>query len=194
VGRRSSDLISDKEAQVAALAARVAALAETLGVVSSSTIDREGIAAALKGFAALGVGRAFVEVATLPPEVLADALISVLDGIEQSPLPDVELKALDNILGDELLGRLVHASTSSIHRYQTGARATPDPIAARVHFVALVTADLAGSYHALGIRRWFERPRPQLNGTAPADVLAGEWDPEDTPVREVRALAATLIG
>jgi hypothetical protein len=39
-------------------------------------------------------------------------------------------------------------------------------VAERLHWLAMVVADLAGSYNALGIRRWFERPRALLGGAA----------------------------
>jgi len=191
--RRSSDLISDGEARVAMLAARVAALAETLGVVPATAIDEGGIAAALDGFARVGVGRASTRAREFNTEDLAEALDGVLMAIENSPLPELEVPGLSVVLGEDLLAQLVGSSTSSIHRYRKGERIAPDDVAARIHLVALVTADLAGSYNGFGIRRWFARPRAQLDGASPAEILTGAWSPDDAQINNVRVLAASLI-
>ena len=61
-------------------------------------------------------------------------------------------------------------------------------------FAAGIVEDLAGAYTPEGIRRWFARPRVQLDGRAPADVLAGAWRPDhDMPLR-VKALSRALRG
>ncbi|MGH9129840.1 MAG: hypothetical protein ACRDY2_13005 [Acidimicrobiales bacterium] len=97
-------------------------------------------------------------------------------------------------LGDDLLARLVGASPTSVGRYRRSQRPTPDPVAHRLHFLALVVADLAGSYNSRGVRRWFCRPRPQLDGLTPRELLAGGWDPEDPGPQRVAALAGALVG
>jgi hypothetical protein len=66
-------------------------------------------------------------------------------------------------------------------------------VAARLHLLALVVGDLAGSYNALGIRRWFARKRTQLGDQAPAALLEGDWDPDDAGPRRVRDLARSLV-
>jgi hypothetical protein len=96
------------------------------------------------------------------------------------------------VLGPDLLGRLVGVSPSSIRRYTAGSRLTPDPVAARLHWLALVVADLAGSYTDVGIRRWFDRSRATLAGRSPAEVLGPAWNPDDPEVEAVRALAEAL--
>ena len=92
----------------------------------------------------------------------------VHDALDQSPAPMAEWPALQEVLGPELLAGLVGVSASSTRRYASGARATPDPIAVRLHFVALVVGDLAGAYNDIGVRRWFQRPRTRLDGNTPA--------------------------
>jgi hypothetical protein len=114
--------------------------------------------------------------------------------LEASPHPETEWGALTARLGDDLVARLCHVSPSSLVRYGGGLRATPDAVALRLHHVALVVADLAGSYNDRGIRRWFDRPRPQLGGTTPAALLSGDWDPDDPGPRQVAELAAALVG
>lgn len=109
-------------------------------------------------------------------------------------MPEHEWGPLAELLGDDLLAKLVGVSVSSVHRYRNRERLTPDEVAARLHAVALITADLAGSYNELGIRRWFHRTRSALGGVAPAEVLSGAWDPDEERVRSVRALAGALLG
>ena len=48
-------------------------------------------------------------------------------------------------------------------------------------------------YNDIGIRRWFDRKRSALDGRAPAQVLSGEWDPDDPGPARVRALARELV-
>jgi hypothetical protein len=91
------------------------------------------------------------------------------------------------------LAALLQVSVSSLKRYQSGDRATPDTIAARLHFLALLVGDLAGSYNEIGIRRWFHRKRTQLDGRPPAALLKAEWDPDDEGPARVRELARELV-
>jgi len=130
-----------------------------------------------------------------PPsqEDVAALLRLVIAALEGSPVPKTEWPSLSRIFDGEQLGRLVGVSLSSLRRYQSGDRETPDAVAERLHCLALVVADLAGSYNDIGIRRWFERPRTALGGRAPAAVLKGEWDPEGPGTQEVRALARSIV-
>jgi hypothetical protein len=98
-----------------------------------------------------------------------------------------------NILGTELLARLLGVSTVSVQRYASGKHPTSDEVAARLHFLALVVSDLAGAYNDIGIRRWFDRVRTPLGNKAPAQLLMHPWQPEDSGPRQVRQLAHTLV-
>ena len=82
---------------------------------------------------------------------------------------------------------------SSLRRYLSGARSTPDEVAARLHFLAPVTGDLAGAYNDVGIRRWFVRPRKLFGNRAPAHLPGRTWQPEDPGLRRVQDLARTLV-
>ncbi len=113
--------------------------------------------------------------------------------IEESPLPDTEWPRLLEVVDRDGLAALLDVSASSVSRYERGERQTPDEVAARLHLLALVVGDLAGAYNALGIRRWFERPRTALGGRRPAELLTGDWRPEDEGPASVRALAAALM-
>ena len=127
-------------------------------------------------------------------EELASLLSRVREQVAESPLPESEWKPMRATLGDELLAGLLDVSPTSLRRYADGERTTPDPVAARLHALAIITSDLAGGYNDHGMRRWFVRPRPQLDGRAPADLLAGGFDPDSDDVKRVRDLAAWLVG
>jgi hypothetical protein len=130
-----------------------------------------------------------------PPtaEELAALLKTMIAALEASPAPAFEWAGLSRVFDAEQLASLLSVSLSSLKRYQSGDRTTPDPIAARLHFLALLVGDLAGSYNDIGVRRWFQRKRTRLDGRAPAELLAGEWDPDDAAPRRVRELARELV-
>jgi hypothetical protein len=114
--------------------------------------------------------------------------------LEDSPLPDKEWKRMLAILEPALLTAVLNVSSSSVGRYAARLRATPDDVAARLHYVAMVVADLLGGYNELGVRRWFARKRKALAGKSPLAVLRGAWDPDDEGPERVRALARSLTG
>lgn len=178
------------------------ALAEAMGLLPEGgvverldlgTVRRVARAAGRAGVAAQAAARLAADDAGRDREELRRALATLVDALGESPLPETEWRALAELLGPELLADLLGISPSSLRRYATGARRTPDPIAARLHFLASVVADLRGTYNARGVRRWFERPRSALGGRAPKDVLRGPWDPDDEGPRAVRALARSLL-
>jgi uncharacterized protein (DUF2384 family) len=123
-----------------------------------------------------------------------DALLRlVIAALEASPAPSTEWQALGRVFDVDQLSALLGVSASSLRRYQTGERVTPDDVAGRLHMLALVVGALAGAYNDIGIRRWFDRPRTQLRDRAPADILRGSWDPEGADARAVRDLAESLL-
>ena len=124
---------------------------------------------------------------------LAELLEVIIAALDASPAPDYEWKGLSRVFPPEDLADLLNVSVSSLKRYQSGERDTPDHIAARLHFLALVVGDLAGSYNHTGIRRWFQRKRTLLDGRSPAALLAREWDPDDEGPARVRELAHGLV-
>lgn len=125
--------------------------------------------------------------------VLSGAVEQINDQLEMSPQPDGEWAPVIGTLGEDLLAELIGVSVSSVRRYATGSRVTPQVVAERLHFLALLIADLAGSYNDFGIRRWLNRPRTLLGGRTPASLL-GEFDPEGTDAAAIAKLAASLIG
>lgn len=126
--------------------------------------------------------------------LLESRLDQLTQVLEDSPNPATEWTSMRETFGDELLAGLLDISASSLRRYATVERATPDATAARLHWLAMVVSDLAGGYNALGMRRWFERPRAQLDGLSPRAALGAGWQPDDAAAQRVRALAATLNG
>ena len=117
----------------------------------------------------------------------------MLSAIDDSPIPQAEWGPLSEFLGEELPA-LLGISASSLTRYRSGERTTPDVVAARLHVIAQVVSDLTGSYNDFGVRRWFGRPRQALDGCAPNSILSGDWAPDDPDVARVRALAQALLG
>ena len=113
--------------------------------------------------------------------------------LEESPVPEFEWNRLAEVLGLELLGRLLGISATSIRRYRANARTTPDEVAERLHFLSLVVGDLAGAYNEIGMRQWFERKRSQLDGRTPSDFLKGRWKPAQPGPRRVQDLARQLV-
>jgi hypothetical protein len=137
---------------------------------------------------------ALAAVRSRDPRRVAQAVETILGALEESPVPETEWRAVRAVLDERLLARLVGAAVPSLRRYASGRRTTPDDVADRLHFVALLVADLAGAYNPLGIRRWFDRPRPQLGGASPIEALGDGWRPQDPAARRVRALARALVG
>jgi len=125
---------------------------------------------------------------------LEQRIDQVAEALEASAAPAAEWPAMRKVFGDELLAELLEVSTSSLKRYATGERSTPASVVARLHWLAMLVADLAGAYNDFGIRRWFERPRAQLGGVSPRALLGRRWQVDGEPARRVRALAGALSG
>jgi hypothetical protein len=181
--------------EVAATACMIMTRAEAMGVLEAhenADYSADLLNDALAGFARAGIGRTAIEVHQRRGD-LRGALEQLNDEIEASPVPETEWRSVTGILGEELTAKLCGVSRTSVRRYGDGQRRTPDDVANRLHFVALVVADLLGAYNAYGIRRWFNRPRSLLDGNTPAEVLAGSWTPDDDNPRRVASLARQLV-
>ena len=124
---------------------------------------------------------------------VAGLLETLVAALEASPVPKFEWSGLGRVFAPDDLAALINVSVSSLKRYQSGDRDTPDDVAARLHFLALVVSDLAGSYNDIGMRRWFHRKRTLLDGRAPVALLKGNWDPDDDGPMRVRQLARELV-
>lgn len=156
-----------------------------------SLLERIGAELSARGIAQEA---ALTLASTDDPVELEAALRSALAAVDDSPQPDGEWEPARELLGDDLLARLVGISPASLRRYVSGARTTPDDAAWRLHAVARILAALLGSYNAYGIRRWFERPRAALEGETPAAALAQAASPEDEGLLRTVRLAESLAG
>jgi hypothetical protein len=161
-------------------------------------LDLELIRSIAREASKAGVGQdaaiALLEAKPSAPARL-QALIARLDGqLLESPVPQLELRELQRIYDHADLASLLGTSPASLRRYAAASRTAPDPVAARIHFVALVTSELAGSYNEFGLRRWWGRARAALEGRAPREVLTGAWDADGPEATAVAALAHALAG
>jgi hypothetical protein len=127
------------------------------------------------------------------PEEAESLMRFIIAALEASPVPKFEWPAVSRMLDAEELGDLLSISVSSLRRYASAERDTPDDVAARLHHVALIVGDLAGAYNDVGVRRWFRRKRTVLDGRTPAALLSGDWNPDDDGPRKVRELARALV-
>ena len=173
--------------------------AEAMGLVGpEARLDAADVSRLVKRVREAGIARgpAFqLDNVELPAVAEAESLLRlVVAALEASPVPKYEWAAVSRVLEPEQLAALLDISVTSLKRYASGERDTPDPVAARLHHVALIVGDLAGAYNDVGIRRWFDRPRTALDGSPPAALLAGDWNPEDAAPQAVRELARSLVG
>lgn len=190
----------------ATLALALVARAQTMGFLP----EREGhrvelnreflsdLAAVLRaqGVAAIAAGnlQRATRLERLDDADLVAALRATLEAVDASPRPEGEWGPARDVVGDDLLGRLLKVSESSLRRYAGGDRKTPDEVAWRLHVVARLLASLVGSYNDYGIRRWFERSRSALDGASPARVLEQADSEDDEHLQLVLGLADELTG
>ena len=187
--------------EVARLAVTTLTRAEAMGLLAQDDtidcLDSAALRRVVKGIAQAGIAQGFLAELSgshsPDPQQLSNVLKQINEALDASPVPSYEWPGLNRILGIDLLARLIGISTSSARRYLSGTRSTPDEVAARLHFLALVVGDLAGAYNDIGIRRWFERSRTLLGHRSPAQLLAQQWRPEDSGPQQVRQLAHALV-
>lgn len=158
-------------------------------------LGRELLSQALDGLATQGVARdaAMALRAAVTSREYQRILEAAGEQLADSPMPKGTWPVIVDVLGEELLSQLLGVSTASIRRYARGERSTPETVAERLHFVALLVADLSGAYNEYGIRRWFLRARPQLAGASPLVLLVGGFDPAGQAAASVRELVDSLV-
>lgn len=186
----------------AATVLQLFARAETMGLIPDTiarqdaiTIDRVTVQRLLKRFREVGMASASsVRLPTGSADDVNLVLRKALEALDASPYPPGEWDALREIAGDRLLARMLRVSESSIRRYTTGGRRTPDDVAWRLHAIGGVVSALRGSYNEYGVRRWFDRPRAPLDGRTPADVIADAESEDAVGFRRVVELATELLG
>lgn len=170
-------------------------LAELMGVFERPAgvrIDRALVGSVIRAAADAGLADQ-IAVRSDAREPGEETILAFLDALQNSPQPAAEIGRLAAIFGYPRLGHLVGASEPSLRRYAAEERQAPDAIAQRTHFLALLVAIIRGSFNEFGIRRWFERPHPALDGRVPADLLSRAIDPADPDARAVFAAAVRLL-
>src|SRR6266581_7501784 len=194
-----------ESAQAASLALSLVARAQTMGFLPQREglveLDREFLeelaellrrrGVALRATASLAHA---MEAEPLNDVEVIDALRATLDAVDASPHPQGEWAPARELLGDELLARLLRISASSLRRYAARDRRTPDEVAWRLHLLARLLAALVGSYNDYGIRRWFERRRSALGGATPAELLEHAEAEDDERLERMLSIAEELTG
>lgn len=166
-------------ARAGVLATRLADLMGVFERPAGAPIDRAMVGAVIAAAGRAGLAE---QVAARPDaaEPGEQTILALLEALRSSPRPETEIAGLAAIFGYGGLARLVAASEPSLRRYASASRTPPDGIAQRVHFLVQLVAILRGSFNEFGVRRWFERPHPALGGRAPASLLSGRWDPDES--------------
>lgn len=187
------------DAFVSLVAAHLIARTQYVGALPSLTegqeLGRALIGSALAGLSERGVARdAHLALATARTSQDFLAILQAAnEQMEHSPMPAGTWPVVLEVLGEDLLATLLDVSPASIRRYRDGQRPTPGPVAHRLHFVALLLADLAGAYNDYGVRRWFTRVRQQLDQASPLELLQGGFDPEGSEACRVKTLVDALV-
>jgi hypothetical protein len=188
----SSQALSLDGARAGVLATRLAELMGVFERPAGARVDPALVGSAIEAAARAGLAEqvAAREDAAEPGE---STILAFLEALRNSPRPAGEIQKLAEIFGHGILGQLAGTSEPSLRRYAAQERPTPDPIAQRIHFLAQLVAILRGSFNEFGIRRWFERPHPALQGRTPAALLRGEFDPSDAAARATLDAAMRLL-
>jgi hypothetical protein len=190
--------LDDPEATAAAV--HVLKAMEAMGLVPDDIeeLTLEVLRAAATRAAQAGIGKSAAaslrSKTSRPPGYVAAALRELQLALEGSPLPAFEWPAMVELFGAERLAALLGVSVASLRRYAGDQRPTPDVVAARLHVLARIVAELRGAYSEVGVRRWFERTRSRLGGRSPDSFLSGDWDPDGADTERVLGLARSLTG
>jgi hypothetical protein len=185
--------------EMLSVAVDILTLMDSMGLLQGedeiARLDDETLLALSRAAGRAGLAPQAVAQLELPDGRRRDRAIRQLrEALQNSPLPRYEWESMASALGIEKLARLVGVAEGSLRRYMAGKRATPDDVAARLHFLARVVGYLRGGYNDVGVRRWFERQRQVLGGASPESLLSGRWSPEDEPAGAVLELAHSLTG
>jgi hypothetical protein len=186
------------EPDAARRAARIISTADAMGLLGDLEVAQLNLAAfreIVDRIAAAGIGLEVRAALAANGSAVDGVLLRRLaEALEASPVPEHEWDTVGRLFPVEELEGLLDVSAASVRRYRAGERSTPDVVADRLHFLATVVGDLAGSYNTVGIRRWFHRRRQALGGRAPAELMDEGWLPEDEGPAAVRRLARSLLG
>lgn len=184
---------------LASAAALALSRADAMGLLTRDVtrLDAAAMRDVVDGMQDAGIGKATparpCRFSDAKPEEIAALLRRINETLRESPAPAHESKALRRVLGIDLLARLTGMPEGAARAYPGNRReGRDDPVVERLHFLALLVGELAGSYTDAGVRRWFDRPRKALAGKTPAQTLGREWRPDDEGPIRVRELADSL--
>lgn len=110
-----------------------------------------------------------------------------MDGARRPPAV-LGLPVLFEILGEDLLGHLVGLPAVSISQAADEGQVTD-----RLAWIGQVVWCLQGAYNNGGIRHWFTRPRPQLDGRSPLEALGPDWKSDAGSALIALRLATELL-
>jgi len=105
------------------------------------------------------------------------------------PATNLMWAELTRILGVDDLAALLGIGQANLRRFVAGSEPTPPDIVGRLDYLRRLLYDLGQSYNEAGMRRWFWRHRPALDGKCPGALLSGAWDPNGPAAQQVRLLA-----
>lgn len=178
---------------IRAVAIQLVCRAEAMGLLDpvQDPADPSRVIAALEAFSAAGVAQGPVSRSSMEAD-LRRALDLMNAEVERTAVPGSELPAMRTLLGVDLLAAMTRVAPEELEPEVVDETTVSVELAQRVHLLALIVADLAGSYRDFGIRRWFERERTTLGGRSPRAVLASSPDDSDAAVEQVRHLARAL--
>jgi hypothetical protein len=199
--RSSADLVPSGDGGVPHLWWELLSAADGIGLISMREApekpDLTILQEVFQRLAEAGVAQSFIVrlrgIDAANSSQTGELVQGVLDALRGSPLTEYEWPALTKIFGAEELARILRISESSLNRYANASRATPDSVAERLHFIALIVGDLRGAYNEVGVRRWFHRRRSVLDGRAPIELLGDDWMPDEEGAEAVRELAHSLL-
>src|SRR5262245_20315368 len=129
---------------VRALAVEAWRRAEAMGLVEADAqrVEAPDVARLVKRVRDVGIARGpalRVDNVELPSVTEAEALLRLLiDALESSPVAKHEWPAVSRVFDTERLASLLGISVTSLRRYLSGERDTPDEVAVRLHYLALV--------------------------------------------------------
>src|SRR4051794_27287888 len=128
------------DAALARLMFEAARRAEAMGIVEPGTARVEPaairqLAARVRGAGIATSAADILHNVDAPSREDVTALLHmIVAALEASPAPKHEWKGVSRVFPVEDLAALLAVSVSSLKRYQSGERDTPDAVAARLHF------------------------------------------------------------
>lgn len=178
--------------------------AEAMGLVSNARLDLRAsfgaLLTALEGERVVAPYVLRVRQAIAAPDAqpawMKREIRSLYEALGRYSAPRQEARALVPIFGADQLAELLLDSRENVVLYARGERQAPHAVAARLHWLALTVGNLTSTYNEYGMRRWFQRPRHELQGFSPREVLlaAGEWTPDSKAAQSLERLAVLILG